>query len=111
VIAVDLQRNEQLTSILVECLGELVDGWGDLQSVQENALLSLELNVLGPLHESGQVALGWEIISNTKVSGSLFDKRVFGWSGGLHLLSTSFLSIVRSGLLRSRLLLCGLWLF
>jgi len=113
VLSQELEKNGG--SVLIESLGELVDCRGNLQSVQQDALLSLESNVLRPLHESGQVALGWQIISDTKVSGSLLEKRVLGWGGnGLsgsllgvirgssHLLAGSFLGSLGHGAMRKR---------
>ena len=42
-----------LTLVLLESLGELVDGGGHLETLHEDALLSLNANVLGPLDEAG----------------------------------------------------------
>jgi len=78
VLRQELEKNR--SSVLIEGLSELIDCRGNLQSIHQDALLSLESNVLWPLHESGQVALGWQIISDTKVSGSLFEEGILGWS-------------------------------
>jgi len=59
------------TSVLVDGLGELLDGTWDLQSLHEDSLLSLEKDVLGPSHKSGEIS-SWEDIST--------DSEIF-WSG------------------------------
>ena len=60
--------------VLLESLSELVDCGGNLQSLEENSLLSLNTDVLGPLHKSGKVALGLDITTNSEVSGALLEK-------------------------------------
>jgi len=39
-------------------------------------LLTLKADILGPLDESGEIALGLDILADTEVSGSLLDERV-----------------------------------
>ena len=60
-----------LTLVLVNSLGELVDGWGNLESHHKNGLLSLDADVLGPLDESGQVAYGLDVTTDTEVLRAL----------------------------------------
>jgi len=68
---------EQLSGgLLVKGLVKLVDAWGNLESLLENSTLSLELDVLGPSHKSGQVLLGLDVLANTKVLRPLLKKRV-----------------------------------
>jgi len=62
--------------VLVESLGELMDGGGNLESLQQDSLLSLKNNVFGPSQESGQISLGLNVTTNSVVSGILFEKGV-----------------------------------
>ena len=55
---------------------ELVDCRRDPQPGLEHNLLSLESDVLGPSNESGQISGGLDILTNSKVSGSLLKQRV-----------------------------------
>ena len=48
-------------------MGELVDDWGDLEALHQDALLPLDANVLRPLHEAGQVFLRQHIASHAEV--------------------------------------------
>ena len=78
-----------LTLVLVDSLGELVDYRGHL--------LSLDSNVLWPLHEAGQVALGLDVSTEAEVAGALLEQRT-GTAGGSalglnDLLSLSFLHL------------------
>jgi hypothetical protein len=88
-----------LTLVLVDSLGELVDDGRDLESLHENTLLSLDSDVLGPLHEAGQVALGLDVATEAEVAGVLLEKRSGSSDGaalGLNdLLSLSFLHLSR----------------
>ena len=61
----------------------MVNGRGNLESVEKNSLLSLEKDVTRPSHESGQITLMLDSVSDSIVSRSLLEKRV--------LLSVSFL--------------------
>lgn len=66
---------------------ELVDGWWNLQTGLKDGLLSLQTNVLGPLDESAQIALGLDILPDAKVSDALLEQGVdhafhFGFLGG-----------------------------
>jgi hypothetical protein len=56
--------------------GELSDGGWDFQSGEEDSFLSLEGDVFWPFDESGQVS-GWlDVVTESEVSWSLFEKRV-----------------------------------
>jgi len=55
-------------------LSELVDGGGHLQSGEENSLLSLNTDVLGPLDKSGEITLGLDVTTDSEVSGALLEK-------------------------------------
>ena len=62
--AVLVQELEQLCSgVLVQSVGELGDGWWDLQALVKDDLLALETNVLGPLHEAGEVLLRLDVLT------------------------------------------------
>lgn len=57
-----VEQLEQLGGgVLVQGVTELGDRGGDLQSLVEDDLLSLQSNVLGPLDESGQILLGSQV--------------------------------------------------
>jgi len=62
--------------ISVDGLGELVDGGGNLQSLEEDSLLSLEQDVLRPSNVSGQISSGSDITTDSEVSGSLLEEGV-----------------------------------
>jgi len=88
-----VQQLEQLNGRwLVSSSGELVERGGNLQSVQQDSLLSLEDDVSGPLNESSEISLGLNVLSNSEVSGSSLDQRVLSTllrcllSGGSRLL-------------------------
>jgi len=70
------ELKELSSGLLVQSLAELVDARGHLESLLENSALSLEFDVLGPSDESREVALGLDVLSNTKVLGSLLKERV-----------------------------------
>jgi hypothetical protein len=53
----------------VDGFPESGEGWGDLETIQKNFLLSLKENVLGPFDDSGQVSLGADSVSDLEVSG------------------------------------------
>lgn len=54
------------TCLPVQSVCELVDWRWDLQPLQENGLLSLQTDVLGPSHEPAQVPLGLDVLAYTK---------------------------------------------
>ena len=64
------------TLVLVEGLAELSNGGRHLDPAQEDALLPLEHHVLGPLHKSGQVALGLHTVAHSEVAGLLLEQRM-----------------------------------
>ena len=62
--AVLVKELEQLgSSVLVESVGELSDGRGDLETLVEDNLLALKANIFGPLDEASQVGLGLDILT------------------------------------------------
>ena len=73
--------------VAVECAAELVDGRRHLEAVHEDALLSLDADILGPLDEARQVALRLDRATDAVVAWVLLEKRVlftasFAFSGG-----------------------------
>ena len=90
-----------LTCVLLEGLGELVDGGGHLQSLHEDSLLTLDTDVARPSDKAGKVALGLDISSKTEVASILLEERTRAGAGttsaslGLDdLLSLSFLHLL-----------------
>jgi hypothetical protein len=67
--------------VAVEGVGELGDRWGDLEAEVQDLLLALKANILRPLDEAGQVALGLDILADTEVAGTLLEKRVLKQKG------------------------------
>lgn len=87
--------------VLVDGGLELGNGWGDLQALHEDGLLALDADVTGPLDETGEVALGLDVTTDTEVAGVLGEEGglVVGLAGGgtnNDLLSFSnFLNLIR----------------
>lgn len=76
---------EELGSlVLVNGVVELGNGGGDLEAAHEDGLLALDAHVTGPLHETGKVALGLDITTDTEVAGVLSEEGglVIGLAGG-----------------------------
>ena len=65
-----------LTLVLVDGLGELVDGGGDLETLEKNALLSLDTDVLGPFDEASEVANWLDVTSDSEVLSRLLEEGV-----------------------------------
>ena len=65
-----------LTGLPVQGRLELVDWGRDLQTGLKNGLLPLEPNVFGPSHESAQIPLRLNILTNLEVAGSGHEKGV-----------------------------------
>ena len=64
-----------LTLVLIDGLRELVECGGDLQSLKKNSLLTLDADVLGPLDEAGEISLGLDVTTDSKVTSILLEKR------------------------------------
>jgi hypothetical protein len=97
---------EELGSgVLVQNLGELVDGRRNLEALVQDLLLALKTDIFGPLDETRKIALGLNVLTDTKVAATLLNERVGGSLGSLLTLDG-----VGSGsnLLASRLLSRGL---
>jgi hypothetical protein len=64
-----VQELEELRSlVLVESVGELVDHWWNLNSLQKNLLLSLKSDVLWPSDISCQINSGLDVVADVVVS-------------------------------------------
>ena len=68
------ETGESLELVLSESVGELVDDSWNLESLEEDFLLSLEKDVLWPLDISGQVSLWLDVSSNLVISWSALDQ-------------------------------------
>lgn len=62
--------------VLVEDDLELGDRRRNLQAHLQNLLLALETDILGPLDEARQVALGLDVLADAEVAWPLLDQRV-----------------------------------
>jgi len=63
-----LQKLKEIGSLIsIQSTGELVDLRRNLKSGEEDPLLSLEDDVLGPSDEPGQISLGLDITTNSEV--------------------------------------------
>ena len=63
-----------LTFVLFDCGIELSNRGRNLESHQQNALLSLHSHVLGPLHEPGEVSLWLDVTSQAEVARVLLEE-------------------------------------
>jgi len=69
------EESQELTGLgLINSLGELVDGWRDLKSLEEDSLLSLDADILWPFDETGEVLLLDDVSTNTEVSWVLLEE-------------------------------------
>lgn len=64
------------SGVAVQGVLELGQRRGDLQAHVQDLLLALKTDILGPLDEAGQVALGLDVLADTEVAGTLLDERV-----------------------------------
>ena len=103
----------ELTLVLVNSVGELVDGGGHLESLHQNSLLPLNSDVSWPFDETGEVSLWLDVSSNSEVSGSLLEKRSLSGTAscsvafGLDdLLSLNSFLYLQSGRKRDMLVMC-----
>lgn len=63
-------------SVAVQNVLELGDSWRDLQAHVDDLALALKADILGPLHHTGEVSLGLDVLADTEVAGSLLDEGV-----------------------------------
>lgn len=66
----------RLTLVLAHSAGELGDGGGDFESVEEQSLLSLEQNVLWPSEEPSHISLWLDIVPDSEVLWGGFEEWV-----------------------------------
>jgi hypothetical protein len=64
------------SGVAVQGVLELGERRGNLQAHVQNLLLALKTDILGPLDEAGQVALGLNVLADAEVAGTLLDERV-----------------------------------
>lgn len=57
--------------VVVNSLAELVDAWWDLKTLEQDALLTLDADILGPSNEAGQVLGESDSTTNAEVAGVL----------------------------------------
>ena len=67
-----IEQLEELSSgILIQGVGELGNGRGDLQAALKDDLLPLKTNILRPLYEPGEVRSGLNVLAwETRGSGT-----------------------------------------
>jgi hypothetical protein len=75
--AVLVEETEDLGGeVLVGGVLELSNRRGNLQAHVEDLLLALKTDILGPLDETREVALGLDVLADTEVTGALLEERV-----------------------------------
>jgi len=60
--------------VFVNCVLELMDGGGDLESLKKNSLLTLNSDVFRPLDEPGEVSLWLDVSTDSKVASILCEQ-------------------------------------
>ena len=73
--------NRFLTLVLIDGLRELVECGGNLESLKKNSLLTLDADVLGPLDEAGEISLGLDVTTDSKVTSILLEERALNLLG------------------------------
>lgn len=66
----------RLTFVLVDSVLELSNRGRNLESLVKDTLLALNADVLGPLHEPGEVSLWLDVTSQSEVTRVLLEERV-----------------------------------
>ena len=59
--------------VLVNGMGELSNGWGNLEALHKDGLLSLNADILGPLDETGEVSHGLDVTTDSIVTSILLE--------------------------------------
>lgn len=73
--AVLVEELEGLGSgVAVQGVLELSNRRRDLEAHVQDLLLALQADVLRPLHEAGDIALGLDVLADTEVAGALLDE-------------------------------------
>ncbi len=78
----DITEQRRLTLVLINSVGELVESGRNLQSLEENSLLTLNSNVFGPLHKPSQVSLWLDAGTNPEATGVLAEQRTLHFATG-----------------------------
>ena len=82
-----LEEPEENTGlVLIETFLELGNDWGNFDPGEEDPLLPLEGDVLGPPDKPGEIPLGLDVVADSVVAGFALEQRV---SFLLHLLRVS----------------------
>merc|ERR1712066_431071 len=69
---------KQLSSgLFVQSLSELIDGWGNLQTLLENSALTLEFDVFWPTNKTRKITFWLNVLTNTEIFGTFLKKRIF----------------------------------
>ena len=66
-----------LTLTSVDGFLELVNGGGNLQSLEKDSLLPLDPDVFGPSHESREISLGLDVASDSVVARVFLEKGAY----------------------------------
>jgi len=70
-----VQESQKLGGlVLVNSIGKLGNGWGNLKTLEKDSLLTLKLDELGPFGETGQVTGRLDVSTGTEVTGALFEE-------------------------------------
>jgi len=76
--AVFREQFKQFTGLVaLNGVAELGDAWRHFEAVHQDALLTLNADVLGPLDEACEVSLRLDVSSDSKVAWVLFEQRIF----------------------------------
>jgi len=72
-----VKQTEKLSSgLLIQSLVELMDGWGNLQTLLKHSLLALKADVLRPTDEARQIAFGLDILADSIIAWAALEERV-----------------------------------
>ena len=53
-----------------------MNGWWDLEPLEQNSLLSLNSDVLGPLDEASEISFWLDVSSDSEIAWILCEKRI-----------------------------------
>lgn len=66
---------------------------GDLQSLEENSLLTLDADVFGPLDEASEISHGLDVATDSKVTRILLEQRALDLLGTASTASNNLLAL------------------
>lgn len=81
------QSKQHISLIFIQSSRELSNKWGHFDSGQQNSLLPLEGNILGPSHKPSEISFGLNIVSNSEIPRLALEERM---SFSFSLLDCSF---------------------